>query len=255
MVTALCEHYSPPLLSFPGEDASYHPFPPPSALTEPNVSTTLRSLGFGYRADFIQRTAKMLVDMHGKASFPHDKREVSEKWLMSLRDGTTNDAREELLKFVGVGRKVADCVLLMSLDKKEVVPVDTHVHQIAVKYYGLKGSHGSNGKKANMTPKLYDDVNTRLTNVWGEYAGWAHSVLFTADLKSFASHGLPTTTSSASASSAQLQHTIVLPTPPMTPSLSSKRGLDKISDVPAGLILDTDNDYTLVERVKRRRRV
>lgn len=43
-----------------------------------------------------------------------------------------------------------------------------------MKYYGLKGS--SNGKKVNMTPKLYEDVNAKLFNVWGEYAGWAHSV-------------------------------------------------------------------------------
>lgn len=27
-----------------------------------------------------------------------------------------------------------------------------------------------------MTPKLYDEVNTKLTKVWGDYAGWAHSV-------------------------------------------------------------------------------
>ncbi|KAJ7732043.1 hypothetical protein DFH07DRAFT_990956 [Mycena maculata] len=63
------------------------------------------------------------------------------------------------IKFVCVGRKVADCVLLMSLDKKEVVPVDTHVHQIAIKHYGLKGSLTS---KATMTPKLYEKINSRL---------------------------------------------------------------------------------------------
>ena len=31
----------------------------------------------------------------------------------------------------GVGRKVADCVALFSLDKHDVVPVDTHVWDIA----------------------------------------------------------------------------------------------------------------------------
>ena len=43
--------------------------------------------------------------------------EPSELWLRQLRKSTTTEAREELLKFVGVGRKVADCILLMSLDK------------------------------------------------------------------------------------------------------------------------------------------
>jgi N-glycosylase/DNA lyase len=51
----------------------------------------------------------MLVDTHGSES--------CEEWLTTLRQMSTEDAREELLKFVGVGRKVADCVLLMSLDK------------------------------------------------------------------------------------------------------------------------------------------
>ncbi|KAG8892080.1 8-oxoguanine glycosylase ogg1, partial [Tulasnella sp. 403] len=52
-----------------------------------------------------------------------------------------------------------------------VVPVDTHVYQIAVKHYGLKGS----SSKTNMTPTLYTQVAEKLTKVWGEYAGWAHS--------------------------------------------------------------------------------
>lgn len=117
MIHALCKRYSDPLLTFPGEETTYHPFPPPSALAEQSVSATLRSLGFGYRAEFIQRTAQMLVSAHGGIASVHDGLEPAEKWLMGLRLSATNEAREELLKFVGVGRKVADCILLMSLDK------------------------------------------------------------------------------------------------------------------------------------------
>jgi N-glycosylase/DNA lyase len=167
---------------------AYHPFPPPSELAKPEVTANLRSLGFGYRANFIQRTAKMLVDSHGADTLSDNASEAPERWLKTLRDLDTLQAREELLKFVGVGRKVADCVLLMSLDKvsrkgcekwrtltarsqRAVIPVDTHVHQIAIKHYGLRSS-----TKNNMTPKLYEDVNQKLAGVWGEYAGWAHSV-------------------------------------------------------------------------------
>jgi len=95
---------------------NYHPFPPPSRLALPEVAATLRSLGFGYRADFIQKTAKMLGDAHGAG--PSSKRkEGPERWLHTLRKMTTTDARQELLKLMGVGHKVADCILLMSLDK------------------------------------------------------------------------------------------------------------------------------------------
>lgn len=27
-----------------------------------------------------------------------------------------------------------------------------------------------------MTPKLYDEVSSKLADIWGEYAGWTHSV-------------------------------------------------------------------------------
>lgn len=143
MVKSLCIQYSPPLLSISSpkptiatglltpsdsnnsclssalatpepELESFHPFPPPSRLSAPDVTATLRSLGFGYRADFIQKTAKMLVDAHDVSS---RGKEGPEKWLYSLRGMSTADAREELLKLMGVGRKVADCILLMSLDK------------------------------------------------------------------------------------------------------------------------------------------
>jgi N-glycosylase/DNA lyase len=95
---------------------SYHPFPPPSQLSSPDVAAKLRSLGFGYRADFIQKTAKMLCEAYGVGPSSKGK-EGPERWLYSLRKMTTMDARQELLKLMGVGRKVADCILLMSLDK------------------------------------------------------------------------------------------------------------------------------------------
>ena len=74
MVNGLCKQYSSPLLQLASPDAtdtqleSYYPFPHPSALIGSEVARTLRTLGFGYRAEFIQKTAKMLVDTHGSDS-------------------------------------------------------------------------------------------------------------------------------------------------------------------------------------------
>jgi len=253
----------------PLEMLTYHPFPAPSALAGSGVGLQLRSLGFGYRADYIQRTAKFLVERHGsgKPLSTHESIEASEIWLRQLRTFSTADAREELLKFVGVGRKVADCILLMSLDKKEVVPVDTHVYQIATKHYGMKSS--ASGNKVNMTPKLYEEVNAKFFSIWGDYAGWAHTVLFTADLKSFSTYGLPSPSPSATPSISQKkkgkklvdQPTLGIPTPPMTPlkrKLDSEAELDlenRILQSPISqLCHEAEEALSLVDRVKKRRR-
>ena len=126
MVKSLCYAYSPPLVKLPppinleAEEDTYYPFPSPSALAAPEVTAKLRALGFGYRADFIQKTAAMLVDTHGISRDDSTSMESSEKWLLTLRELNTPEARSELLKFMGVGRKVADCILLMSLDKVSI---------------------------------------------------------------------------------------------------------------------------------------
>ncbi|KAF8798192.1 N-glycosylase/DNA lyase [Phlegmacium glaucopus] len=285
MVQNLCNQYSPPLLSLPHpfcptEVHTYHPFPPPSALCGSGVGLKLRTLGFGYRADYIQRTAKMLVDTHGLGTpLPkNDFSEASETWLRRLREMSTAEAREELLKFVGVGRKVADCILLMSLDKKEVVPVDTHVHQIALKHYGFKST--SRGK-ATMTPKLYEELSSKFFSIWGDYAGWAHSVLFTADLKSFSSYGLetppppppppsvpspsdsPTPEEKTEKHLPLLQSDSGLQTPPVTPSASPLKRKwdpelgDHVEISPQNiseLCLEAAESWNLADRVKKRRR-
>lgn len=110
------------------EPESYHPFPSPSLLAAPEVTAELRTLGFGYRAGFIQKTAMMLVERDVEPSSSklrsvfYAGQEPAEVWLASLRKEQTTVARDELTKLMGVGRKVADCVLLMSLDKVCLVP-------------------------------------------------------------------------------------------------------------------------------------
>lgn len=146
------------------ENQKYYTFPTPESLSRGSVEQKLRDLSFGYRAKYIQRTAKMIVD--------------DEQGLLNLnmlRQSAYKEAHSSLLKFIGVGPKVADCVCLMSLDKHDVVPVDTHVWTIAQRDYRFKS-----GKVLNA--KIYQETGDFFRELWGEYAGWAHSVLFAADL-------------------------------------------------------------------------
>lgn len=54
------------------------------------------------------------------------------------------------------------------------------VWQIAVRDYKF-----GKGKHASLTKATYDAVANKFRSLWGQEAGWAHSVLFTADLKAF----------------------------------------------------------------------
>lgn len=169
MVERLCQSLGTPLCQL--DQTSYHDFPTLSALADSSVEARLRDLGFGYRARFLQQSAKQILDTHGP------------QWLDSLRGVPYLEARDALRTLPGVGAKVADCVCLMSLDKSEAVPIDTHVWQIAKRDY--KYAAGSGQK--SITDRLYRDIGDFFRKQWGPYAGWVQSVLFCADLKKFQS--------------------------------------------------------------------
>ncbi|KAK5077965.1 8-oxoguanine glycosylase ogg1 [Lithohypha guttulata] len=188
MVDKLCTHYGKYITTWDGR--AYYDFPGPKALVGSKVESHLRELGFGYRAKYIAQTARIVGN---------DK---EEGWLDSLRNPESpvygqlagpagdmkpegrdgyRDAHLKLLELQGVGPKVADCVCLMGLGWGEAVPIDTHVWQIAVRDYKF-----GRGKHTSLTKATYDAVANHFRKIWGEEAGWAHSVLFTADLKVFA---------------------------------------------------------------------
>ncbi|MBN3311833.1 OGG1 lyase, partial [Atractosteus spatula] len=167
MVERLCQRLGEPLRQL--DAVPYHAFPRLQALAGSDVESTLRELGFGYRARFVQQSAKHILDTGGP------------DWLESLRDVPYLEAQSALRTLPGVGLKVADCVCLMSLDKPGAVPIDTHVWQIARRDYlpDLGSGHRS------LTDRVYRDIGDFFRQLWGPYAGWAHSVLFCADLKKF----------------------------------------------------------------------
>jgi N-glycosylase/DNA lyase len=117
MQTALAETHGE-TVRFDGTD--YSAFPTPEQLASVSESD-LRDLSLGYRAPYVKRTAEMVAE---GAAHPTDAlgREYE-------------SARETLTQFVGVGQKVADCVLLFSLGYLEAVPLDTWIRSAIEEHY------------------------------------------------------------------------------------------------------------------------
>jgi 3-methyladenine DNA glycosylase/8-oxoguanine DNA glycosylase len=85
----------------------------------------------------------------------------------AARDMAYEDAREYLTRFVGVGDKVADCVLLFSLDFLEAVPLDTWLRTTIADYY-------PDCDRGN-----YDETSRAIReSLGGEYAGYVQTYIF-----------------------------------------------------------------------------
>ncbi|KAK0730824.1 N-glycosylase/DNA lyase [Lasiosphaeris hirsuta] len=192
MVHKLCIHYGPYVGTIDGE--AFHDFPRPEALAGGQVETHLRELGFGYRAKYIAETARIvsaerpagwllrLRNPRCPALGVPTEQEEKEESKDDIEPPSYRVAHDALLQLAGVGPKVADCVCLMGLGFGEAVPIDTHVWQIAQRDYNL----GKGVKTKTFSKALYDTIGDYFRKIWGQQAGWAQSVLFTANLKSFA---------------------------------------------------------------------
>lgn len=140
----------------------------PSLQTLEKVSEQdLRNMGFGYRADYIVESVKAIKEKGGV------------KWLNELRGKDHEEIREELMSLKGIGMKVADCIALFSLDCKECIPVDTHIWQLYQKVYN------NNKKSMKINKENYDKIGDFFQKKFKKYSGWAHSLLFTAELNEF----------------------------------------------------------------------
>jgi len=131
---------------------TYQAFPTPEALAA-RTEAELRDLSLGYRAPYVQRTAEMVAD--GEAD---PTAAVGREY---------EAAREYLTQFVGVGDKVADCVLLFSLGYLEAIPLDTWIRTAIEEYY-------PDCEQGNYT----DTSRAIRERFGGEYAGYVQTYVF-----------------------------------------------------------------------------
>ena len=110
IVALLCERFGEPVRSRSVD--TWFSFPTVeriAALTE----AELRCCKMGFRAPYLKGTADMIL-----------RGEVN---LETVRTMDLSTARAELMRFPGVGRKIADCVLLFAYGFQKAFPVDVWV--------------------------------------------------------------------------------------------------------------------------------
>ena len=136
-------------------EKEYYLFPSVSELSKLSVED-LRSLGLGFRDIRVFNTCKKIKE-----------KVVDLDKLKEMKN--SDEIREELLKLDGVGPKVADCIMLFSLKRYDVFPIDVWVRRVMNDLY----IHNENEEKVNKKEIL------KIANeLYGNICGLAQQYLF-----------------------------------------------------------------------------
>ena len=148
------------------ENQEFFLFPEPKKLAKASINE-IKSCGVGYRAQFIKEAASMM--MLKKIDFEY------------LKKSNYQEAKKEICLIPGVGNKVADCVLLFSLNKLEAFPLDRWIIRILEKYYSDKFQL----ETKTITEKQYDIIHEKILNHFGPFAGYAQQFLFKMERENY----------------------------------------------------------------------
>jgi N-glycosylase/DNA lyase len=134
----------------------------PSA-TEINKASLeeLRTCGLGYRIKAIKALASEIVS--GRLDFDF------------LKKANYNESKKELLRIYGIGNKIADCVLLFSLDKLDAFPIDVWITRALSSHYSWLHKSKSQDK---ISPQQYQQLSDGARKYFGKYAGYAQQYIY-----------------------------------------------------------------------------
>lgn len=131
-------------------DVKYHTFPCAKRLAHTSAEQ-LKACKGGFRCKYIIKASMMVkegvVDLHNLSCL------------------CTGEARMELVKLPGVGRKVADCTLLYSGTKYDVFPTDVWVKRVMEELYFKRQAS-------------FNEIQDFAKEYFGELAGLAQQYLF-----------------------------------------------------------------------------
>ena len=134
-------------------------FPEPEKMAKATIDE-IKSCGVGYRAPFIKEAAKMVTLK--KIDFEY------------LKKCDYHEAKKNICLVPGIGNKVADCIMLFSLNKLESFPLDTWMIKILEKYYSKEFKI----ETKTITQKQYELLHEKIVNYFGPYCGYAQQYLF-----------------------------------------------------------------------------
>jgi N-glycosylase/DNA lyase len=160
MLGSLSRKYGQKVIADCGKE--FHTFPSVQSLDRASESD-LRACGLGYRAKALKAAAGAIAG--GALDLDY------------LKKADHSKAKGELLKVYGIGPKIADCILLFSLEKLDAFPIDVWIARALASHYS---SSWLAGKKMSekLTGRQYVEVSEAARSYFGKYAGYAQQFLY-----------------------------------------------------------------------------
>lgn len=148
-INGLCEAFGNYIGEYDG--TAYYDIPEPAALAK-LTEEDLAPVRLGYRAKYIIETAKAVQADNGR-------------FLQSTRTMSSKEAYDYLIGLCGVGPKVANCIMLFSMEKQDSFPIDVWVRRVMNRLYGIDEND-------------IKEMKRFATHHFGRYGGMAQQYLF-----------------------------------------------------------------------------
>jgi N-glycosylase/DNA lyase len=173
IISNICHNFGS-RINFEGE--IYYAFPDPKAIALADKKM-LESCGLGYRVQYVKKVANIIS--------------TEDVTFEDLKKAKYESARDILLseykgikKFSGIGPKVADCILLFSLNKMNAFPIDIWIGRAILRFYlHLFDKETSKNidvkiRKGLIDRSIYSKVSMGMRTYFGDYSGYAQEYLY-----------------------------------------------------------------------------